>query len=160
MNSRPQPRQARKSRVLRVLPLLHEFPFSLFPLCSPFFTGHETRSTDHDLSPNFHFRFSIFRLSHFPYTLPSSVSRNPFICHSYANRRGVGVFFPFWSTRSAAAWNSSLATQAVGVLKPFVYHTCRKLPRNSFPCHTSKIAGLKVLCLPHIQHPRGVLAFC
>ena len=31
MNSRPEPRQARKSRALRVLPLpLHDFPFSLF----------------------------------------------------------------------------------------------------------------------------------
>ena len=38
-------------------------------------------------------------------------------------------------------------------VKPFVYHTCTKLPRNPFACHTSKIAGLKVLCLPHIQHP-------
>ncbi len=34
--------------------------------------------------------------SHLPYTLPSSVSRNFFICHSYENTRGVGVFFPFW----------------------------------------------------------------
>src|SRR5882724_10547713 len=32
---------------------------------------------------------------HLPYTLPSSVSRNPFICHSYENTGGVGVFFPF-----------------------------------------------------------------
>src|SRR5882724_8649372 len=35
--------------------------------------------------------------SSFPYTLPSSVSRNPFICHSYENTGGVGVFFPFWN---------------------------------------------------------------
>src|SRR6266446_2627994 len=34
---------------------------------------------------------------HLPYTLPSSVSRNPFVCHSYENTRGVGVFFPFWN---------------------------------------------------------------
>lgn len=45
----------------------------------------------------------------FPYLLPSSASRNPFVCHSYAtfasrthlldkNSRGVGVFFPFWSS--------------------------------------------------------------
>ncbi len=45
----------------------------------------------------------------FPYLLPSSASRNPFVCHSYAtfasrthlldkNSRGVGVFFPFWNS--------------------------------------------------------------
>jgi hypothetical protein len=32
---------------------------------------------------------------HSPYTLPSSVSRKSFACHSYENTRGVGVFFPF-----------------------------------------------------------------
>src|SRR5437899_3928724 len=36
--------------------------------------------------------------SHLPYTLPSSVSRNPFVCHSYENYRGCGVFFPFWNS--------------------------------------------------------------
>jgi hypothetical protein len=29
-------------------------------------------------------------VSHSPYTLPSSVSLNPFSCHSYENTRGVG----------------------------------------------------------------------
>jgi hypothetical protein len=38
---------------------------------------------------------------HLPYTLPSSVSSNPFICHSYENIRGVVVFFPFWNSVSA-----------------------------------------------------------
>jgi hypothetical protein len=33
----------------------------------------------------------------FPYTLPSSVSRNSFICHSYENCRGVYQQFPFWN---------------------------------------------------------------
>src|SRR6267378_821437 len=33
--------------------------------------------------------------SHLPYILPSSVCSNPFVWHSYENRRGVGVFFPF-----------------------------------------------------------------
>src|SRR6267378_5825698 len=32
--------------------------------------------------------------SHLPYTLPSSVSRNFFICHSC--KKPGGVFFPFW----------------------------------------------------------------
>jgi hypothetical protein len=37
---------------------------------------------------------------HLPYALPSSVSRNSFICHSYENTGGVGVFFPFWNPRT------------------------------------------------------------
>jgi hypothetical protein len=35
-------------------------------------------------------------ISYSPYTLPSSVSCKCFICHSYENTGGVGVFFPFW----------------------------------------------------------------
>ncbi len=35
--------------------------------------------------------------SHLPYTLPSSVSRKPFVCHSYENCRGVYQQFPFWN---------------------------------------------------------------
>ena len=35
---------------------------------------------------------------HSPYTLPSSVSRKSFACHSYENTGGVGVFFPFWNS--------------------------------------------------------------
>jgi hypothetical protein len=50
-----------------------------------------------------HFHFPIFRsflplcasarqpIFHSPYTLPSSVSCNSFVCHSYENTRGVGV---------------------------------------------------------------------
>src|SRR6266478_3113957 len=41
--------------------------------------------------------------SHSPYTLPSSVSRKSFICHSYENTRGVYPKFPIR--------NSSLATR-------------------------------------------------
>src|SRR5260370_9450309 len=41
--------------------------------------------------------------SHSPYTLPSSVSRKSFICHSYENTGGVGVFFPFWFTALSVA---------------------------------------------------------
>src|SRR5260370_28853536 len=37
--------------------------------------------------------WSVFRR---PYILPSSVCCNPFICHSYENTGGVGVFFPLW----------------------------------------------------------------
>src|SRR6267378_7422917 len=38
---------------------------------------------------------------HLPYTLPSSVSRKPFIYHSYENTGGVRVFFPFWNSAHA-----------------------------------------------------------
>ncbi len=47
--------------------------------------------------------------SHLPYTLPSSVSCNPFVCSSYENTGGVGVFFPFRHS-SLAPRHSSLAT--------------------------------------------------
>src|SRR5882762_7956638 len=33
---------------------------------------------------------------HSPYALPSSVSRNSFVCHSYENCRGVYPKFPVW----------------------------------------------------------------
>jgi hypothetical protein len=33
-------------------------------------------------------------------TLPSSVYRKSFACHSYENCRGVGVLFPFWNSPS------------------------------------------------------------
>jgi len=38
---------------------------------------------------------------HLPYTLPSSVSRKPFIYHSCENTGGVRVFFPFWNSARA-----------------------------------------------------------
>jgi len=41
-------------------------------------------------------------VSHLPYLLPSSVSRNSFVCHSYENCRGVYQQFPFWFTPSEA----------------------------------------------------------
>jgi hypothetical protein len=36
--------------------------------------------------------------SGFSYTLPSSVSCNSFVCHSYANCRGMYEQFPFWDS--------------------------------------------------------------
>jgi hypothetical protein len=57
------------------------FPFPQLERCPP--------------APNFPF-------SHSPYTLPSSVSRKPCICHSYENTRGVGVFLPFSSSSIAS----------------------------------------------------------
>ncbi len=37
-------------------------------------------------------------VSNLPYTLPSSVSCNPFGCHSYESCRGVYQQFPFWNS--------------------------------------------------------------
>src|SRR5260370_4738714 len=34
---------------------------------------------------------------HSPYTLPSSVSRKSFACHSYENTGGVGISYLFWN---------------------------------------------------------------
>ena len=44
---------------------------------------------------------------HSPYTLPSSVSRKSFACHSYENTGGVGVFFPFWNSSNSLTTLSS-----------------------------------------------------
>jgi hypothetical protein len=42
----------------------------------------------------------------FPYLLPSSVSRNPFVCHSYENTVGAGVFFPAWDASASRRFNA------------------------------------------------------
>src|SRR5437899_11935553 len=54
-------------------------------------------------------------VSHLPYTLPSSVSCKPFVCHSYENCRGVYQQFPFWFTPREAERNS--ASRASGASK-------------------------------------------
>src|SRR5712672_1048342 len=38
-----------------------------------------------------------YPVSHLPYTLPSSVSRNFIACHSYENCRGAYQQFPTWN---------------------------------------------------------------
>src|ERR1700730_9178070 len=40
--------------------------------------------------------------------------------------------------------------------KSFSCHTYTNCTRKSFPCHTSKIAPLQVLSLPHIRETGGV----
>src|SRR5712664_3507073 len=52
--------------------------------------------------------------SHLPYPLPSSVSCNSFVCSSYENTGGVGVFFPFRHSSLATVPNSFSKTPAVG----------------------------------------------
>ena len=49
-----------------------------------------------ELSDSFPPKFSA--ISHLPYLLPSSVSCNSFICHSYENCRGLYQQFPFWNS--------------------------------------------------------------
>src|SRR5260370_16678947 len=41
-------------------------------------------------------------ISHLPDLLPSSVSPNPFVCHSYENCRGIHLQFPFWNITANA----------------------------------------------------------
>src|SRR6266436_5454616 len=60
--------------------------------------GHVRASPDFPTSlplrviPLTHRLFLFMRLR----TLSFSVSRNPFVCHSYENNRGVAQLFPFW----------------------------------------------------------------
>jgi len=127
--------------------------------------------------------FTTFYLSYLHTgTFPRRIS---FVCHSYKNCRGVYQQFPKWihpsnlnkrtsdkdalperalrvsPFASRTVWRdrrSRMGLRDEGSLlavKPFVCHTCAKPPHNSFACHTSKITRLKVLCLPHIQHPPG-----
>jgi hypothetical protein len=42
----------------------------------------------------FHFNGPFDAAFHLPYTLPSSVSCNPFVCHSYEKRPGCGGILP------------------------------------------------------------------
>src|SRR6266851_2757488 len=48
---------------------------------------------------------------HSPYSLPSSVSCNSFVCHSYENWRGVYPKFPVWKRAPCSSWFASLARE-------------------------------------------------
>src|SRR5882762_10389712 len=69
-------------------------------------------------------------VSHLPYPLPSSVSRNPFVCHSYENCRGVYQQFPFRNgfTTGEASLNvqtfKPVDVQRVSDLSSFFFQTC------------------------------------
>ncbi len=78
-----------------------------------------------------------YRTFHSPYTLPSSVSRKSFICRSYENTRGGGVFFPFWNqpapstpAMSESPLNHSFSCLLTSLSPYFLFS-------KSFPCHTS-----------------------
>ncbi len=106
---------------------------------------------------------------HSPYTLPSSVSCKSCVCHSYANTRGVGVFFPFWNSLVSCcgfdAGNERLSKSStnychritdrpsIGLHRPYQghRHSCFK----SFTCNTY---GPPCKCCKHRKHrtsPRG-----
>ena len=44
---------------------------------------------------------TLSRISHLPYTVPSSLSCKSFACHSYENTGDLWVDFPFWNTSLA-----------------------------------------------------------
>ncbi len=79
---------------------------------------------------------------HSPYTLPSSVSCKSCVCHSYANTRGVGVFFPFWNllvgsqrlSRSSTDYCQLITDLSTDLPRPCRghCHPCLK----SFSCNT------------------------
>ena len=62
-------------------------------------------------------------VSHLPYSLPSSVSRNSFVWHSYENCRGVCQQFPMWKIPIALERNS----QPAFVFKFFFFTFLRTL---------------------------------
>jgi len=61
----------------------------------------------------------------FPYTLPSSVSRNLFVCHSYENCRGVYQQFPFWNELDLSAPRGQSSPSAL--LKCLLFTSLRTL---------------------------------
>jgi hypothetical protein len=71
---------------------------------------------------------------HSPYTLPSSVSRKSFACHSYENTGGVGAFFPFWNS-------SGSLTTPILVLSFHTLTNCKILQLLCFDIHTKLPGG-------------------
>ncbi len=107
MNYRPHlPRASRRPRSNEVYP----FSFTSLTTCNPFTLN--SFADPHTLNPVLSILYKkrwgegvipgrTSAIFCFPYTLPSSVSRNSFVCHSYENCRGVYQQFPFWFTQSA-----------------------------------------------------------
>ncbi len=73
-------------------------------------------------------------MSRLPYTLPSSVSRKSFACHSYENTGGGGVFFPFWNS---PAW--PLFPPRVTDHKSPYFFPLPQLPAVNFPLFKYRI---------------------
>jgi hypothetical protein len=92
-------------------------------------------------------------ISHLPYTLPSSVCRKSFVCHSYENCRGVYQQFPFWLAPSSAEGFTQSAlhegndltsrkNEQLFMHKSFISNTCR--PSRKCCKHTT-YRGVKSL---------------
>ena len=62
-------------------------------------------------------------VSSLPYLLPSSVSRNSFVCRSYENCRGVYPKFPFWNSPITTPVSSH-----VGLSLPPIPHSLHPIP--------------------------------
>src|SRR5713226_7195393 len=92
--------------------------------------------------------------SHLPYPLPSSVSCNSFVCSSYKNTGGVGVFFPFRHSSLATVPNSFSKAPAVGEGPSFLpslppyFLTSLLLPVTS---HESPVTNRCII--PPREHP-------
>src|SRR6267143_5074125 len=100
-------------------------------------------------------------ISHLPYTLPSSVSRKPFVCRSYENTRGVGGILPILElipfpsslfTFHALTWNP--------FCKPFAFRFMHGMGGYTPPCipsfnrQTPFAAGGKVKnAIAHCEYP-------
>jgi alpha-beta hydrolase superfamily lysophospholipase len=103
---------------------------------------------------------------HLPYPLPSSVSCNPFACHSCENTGGGGVFFPFWDSfldvrtfrRSDVQTTSSRISPTSETVSPYLWIATmrRRLIRIAlilllFPPILAAVAGW--LAGPAFLHP-------
>jgi hypothetical protein len=71
---------------------------------------------------------------------------NSFACHTSEKRA---------SDKDASPERAPRAEGSQSIRNPCIYHTSEKSPFKPFHCHTSKIIGLKVLCLPHIREKGG-----
>src|SRR5260370_1087540 len=97
--------------------------------------------------------------SHLPYALPSSVSRNPFVCHSYENcrvtsfkpkvflfpRRALSLLFSLFVPR---AFQNSFPSKGIRTLSK----NCRVSPNNS-RSGTRPVCSPPLLPIPHSQSP-------
>src|SRR5882762_7653482 len=80
---------------------------------------------------------------HSPYTLPSSVSRNPFVCHSYENTRGVGRYSSHFGTQRS---HSSLSTAHYPLPTLFMYENPRGVGGVFFPFWNSALSFFTIHC--------------
>jgi len=88
----------------------------------------------------------------FPYALPSSVSRNPFVCHSYENCRGVYQQFPFRNSNSCArqpALNKLGSWSRSALPLCALYVLCDLCVKSFFSFFDLQLSTLN-FCSPHL----------